>query len=156
MNAIFLYVTTIVMAGLMVGNEFAVSAFVHPSFSQLDDTVHAPSAQSLARIYGRVMPFWYALVLIMTLAVTINLRLARSAALWLAIASAALWALSIVFTLIGPVPINNQVIDWDLEHLPPNWKDLRSRWDRLHAVRVAILFAAFVCLVSACLIMKVT
>lgn len=147
MNATFLYVTTIVIAGLMVGNEFAVSAFVNPSFSQLDDTAHAPTAQSLARIYGRVMPFWYALVLILTVAVSINLRLARSEALWLS---------SIVFTLIGPLPINNQVIGWDLEHLPPNWKDLRSRWDRLHAIRVAILFAAFVCLVNACLIMKVT
>lgn len=156
MNAIFLDVTTVVITGLMVGNEFAVSAFVHPSFSQLDDTAHAPSAQSLARIYGRVMPFWYALVLILTVAVAINLRLARSEALWLAIVSATLWVSSIVFTLIGPVPINNQVINWDLEHLPPNWKDLRSRWDRLHAVRVAILFAAFVCLVSACLMMEVT
>ena len=156
MNAIFLYVTTIVITGLMVGNEFAVSAFIHPSFSQLDDTVHASSAQSLARIYGRVMPFWYALVLILTVAVTINLHLARSEALWLAIMSTTLWILSIVFTLFGPVPINNQVIDWDLEHLPPNWKDLRSQWDRLHAVRVAIVFAAFVCLVSACLMMEVT
>lgn len=156
MNAIFLDVTTVVITGLMVGNEFAVSAFVHPSFSQLDDTAHAPSAQSLARIYGRVMPFWYALVLILAVAVAINLRLARSEALWLAIVSATLWVSSIVFTLIGPVPINNQVINWDLEHLPPNWKDLRSRWDRLHAVRVAILFAAFVCLVSACLMMEVT
>lgn len=156
MNAIFLYVTTIVIAGLMVGNEFAVSAFVNPSFSQLDDTAHAPTAQSLARIYGRVMPFWYALVLILTVAVSINLRLARSETSWLAIVSATLWLSSIVFTLIGPLPINNQVISWDLEHLPPNWKDLRSRWDRLHAIRVAILFAAFVCLVSACLIMKVT
>lgn len=155
MNAIFLYVTTVVITGLMVGNEFAVSAFVHPSFSQLDDPAHASSAQSLARIYGKVMPFWYALVLILTVAVTINLRLAQSEALWLAIASATLWVSSIVFTLIGPVPINNQVINWDLAHLSPNWKDLRSRWDRLHAVRVAIVFAAFVCLVSACLMMKV-
>lgn len=155
MNAIFLSDTTIVIAGLMVGNEFAVSAFVHPSFSQLDDTAHAAAAQSLARIYGRVMPFWYALVLILTVAVSINLRLARPDALWFAIVSATLWLSSIVFTLIGPLPINNQVIGWDLEHLPPNWKDLRSRWDRLHAIRVAILFAAFVCLVSACLIMEV-
>ncbi len=155
MNAIFLYVTTIVITGLMVGNEFAVSAFFHPSFNQLDDTVHASSAQSLARIYGRVMPFWYVLTLILTVAVTINLRLARSETLWLAIMSTILWLSSIVFTLIGLVPINNQVINWDLEHLPPNWKDLRSQWDRLHAVRVAIVFAAFVCLVSACLMMKV-
>lgn len=156
MNTIFFYVTTVVIAGLMVGNEFAVSTFVHPSFSQLDDTAHAPSAQSLARVYGRVMPFWYALVLILTVVVTINLRQAQSEALWLAIVSTALWVLSIVFTLIGPVPINNQVINWDLEHLPPNWKDLRSRWDQLHAVRVAIVFAAFVCLVSACFIAEVT
>ncbi len=124
MNATFLYVTTVIVAGLMVGNEFAVSAFVHPSFSQLDDTAHASSAQSLARIYGRVIPFWYALVLIMTLAVTINLGLARSEVLWLAVVSTALWVLSIVFTLIGPVPINNQVIGWDAERLLDDGTDL--------------------------------
>lgn len=43
----------------MVGNELAVSVFVHPSLNRLDDTTHAPVAQSLARIYGKVMPFWY-------------------------------------------------------------------------------------------------
>lgn len=156
MNAIFLYVITVVIMGLMVGNELAVSAFVNPSLSQLNDTAHAPSAQSLARIYGRVMPYWYALVLILTVIVAINLYQAQSEALWLAIVSIGLWVLSIVFTLIGPVPINNKVIDWDLEQLPPDWKDLRKQWDRLHAIRVTILFAAFVCLVSACFMAQAT
>lgn len=156
MLAIFLHVTAIVIAGLMVGNELAVSVFVHPSLSQLNDTVHAPSAQSLARIYGKVMPFWYGLVLILTVAVAINLHLAWSEAEWIAILSVALWLLSIIFTLIGPVPINNQVIGWDLKHLPPDWKDLRKRWDWLHSIRVGIVFAAFVFLVTACLLAEAT
>lgn len=152
MIAIFLHVAAVVIAGLMVGNELAVSVFVHPSLNRLDDTAHAPAAQSLARIYGKVMPFWYALVLILTTAVATNVRPAWSEAWWLAIVSAALWVLSIVFTLIGPVPINNQVIGWDLDRLPPEWKDLLKRWNQLHAVRVALVLAAFVSLVTACLV----
>lgn len=152
MSAIFLYATAVVSAGLLVGNELAVSVFVHPRLSQLEDRTHAPSVQSLAQIYGKIMPFWYALVLILTAAVTINLRLVRSEALWLSIASVVLWSLSIIFTLIGLVRINNQVIGWDLERLPSNWKDLRKQWDQLHAIRVALLLAAFISLVIACLV----
>jgi hypothetical protein len=68
------------------------------------------------------------------------------------VASALLWFCAIVFTLLGPVRINNEVIGWDLRALPADWKSRRQQWDRLHAVRVCILLAALVCLVVACLI----
>src|SRR5271165_5818489 len=48
------------------------------------------------------------------------------------------------FLAPGPVPINNRVGQWDLNHLPQDWKSDRRRWDMLHAIRIAILFAAFV------------
>ncbi len=58
-----------------------------------------------------------------------------------------LWVLIIVYSLLGPVPINNRVISWDLEHLPQNWQQERQLWDRLNLIRVVIIALAFLCLV---------
>lgn len=146
-----LYTVAIGISGLMVGNELAVSAFVHPQLWKLDDKTHTASVQSLARIYGAFMPFWYALVLLLTVVLTYTLYPDRSTPFWLAVTSMMLWFISIVFTLIGPVRINNEVIHWDLEALPKNWQARRKRWDQLHAFRVFILTVAFICLILACL-----
>ena len=67
-----------------------------------------------------------------------------------ALAAAGLFAAMIVYSLLLPVPINNQVARFRPEALPANWRELRQRWDRLHAFRVAVLAAAFILLVTAC------
>ena len=46
------------VAGLLVGNEFAIAASVHPTLNRLPDHAHAAGASALARLLGRVMPFW--------------------------------------------------------------------------------------------------
>ena len=39
-----LNVFAIIVAGLMVGSELAIAAFVHPTLVRLSDTVHLPAA----------------------------------------------------------------------------------------------------------------
>jgi hypothetical protein len=149
MQFITLQIITVVIAGLMVGNELAVSAFVHPQLYQLDDKCHAATSKALARIYGRIMPVWYALTLLLTIGVGFILRQSQSALFFAAIA-AILWFLSILFSIIGLVPINNQISQLRLESLPDNWKNLRQRWDQFHTIRVSFLTIAFICLTVAC------
>ncbi len=96
MSLLGLYTLAIVASGLMVGNELAVSAFVHPRLRVLDDRTHAAGAQALARIYGAVMPFWYATVLLLTVLTAATMRPAWSGRAWLAVASALLWFCAIV------------------------------------------------------------
>lgn len=148
---IALQTITLVLVGLMVGNELAVAAFVHPQLRTLDDKVHLASAQVLARIYGKVMPFWYALTLILTISIAFLLRQTGSLSFGLAVTSAVFFFVSILLTVIRLVPINDQVSDWDLDRLPNHWKDLRNQWDRLHTLRVLILVIALLCLTIACL-----
>ena len=95
------------------------------------------------------MPFWYALTLVLTIGIVFILRQNQSALFFAAIA-AILWSLLILFTITRLVPINNQISQLKLESLPNDWKDLRQRWDRLHAIRVSFLAIAFVCLTVAC------
>jgi uncharacterized membrane protein len=143
-------VIAIVTAGTLTGIELAVALFVNPRISRLDDAVHVRVAQTLAQILGMVMPFWYGLTLLLALAVTFIAHPPRSTPWWLALASTVLWALIIVYSLLLPVPINNQVARWQPDSLPANWRDLRCRWDLLHAIRVVFLVVALILLVASC------
>ena len=131
----------LLVAGAMAGNELAV-AFVNAQLARLDDRTYARADQSLATFFGRVMPFWYALTFALSLAVLVLDRAAGTAAWWLTAAAAVLLAATIAATLVALVPINNRVRRWDLDRLPPDWREESRRWDARHHVRVAVLLLA--------------
>ena len=127
----------IVVAGTLTGSELAVAVFFHPCISRLEDAVHIRAAQTLAKVLGRVMQFWYPLTFLFALALTLVAHATRSTPWWLALTSTVLLALISVYSVLLPVPINNQVARWQPDSVPANWRDLRRRWDLLHAIRVA-------------------
>jgi hypothetical protein len=145
-------IVAIVVAVAMAGNEFAVAVFFHPRISRLEDAVHVRAAGTLARSLGAVMPFWYALSLLLSLAVAFLAQPTWDTPRWLALGSAALFAAVSVFSVVSLVPINNLVAHLDPDSLPPNWRELRHRWDRLHGIRVGILFIAAILLVASCVL----
>jgi hypothetical protein len=140
----------IVVAGTLTGSELAVAVFFHPGISRLEDVVHIRAAQALAKVLGMVMSFWYPLTLLLALAVTFVAHTARSTPWWLALAATVLFALISVYSVLLPVPINNQVARWQTDSVPANWRDLRRRWDLLHAIRVVFLVVALILLVASC------
>lgn len=109
------------------------------------------AVQPLAAVLGAVMPFWYAATLLGSLAVAFLARPAGAPGHGLALSAAGLFAAMIIYTLLLPVPINNQVTRWRSEAPPANWRELRRRWNQLHALRVVVLAAALILLVAACL-----
>jgi len=138
-----LSVVAIIVAGLMVGSELAIAMFVHPTLDRLPDQVHLPAASALARAQGRVMPFWYILVFLLTLAeVVIQWRQSGRLPICIVI-SAVLWMLAILYSVIALVPINNRL----KSNPPPDWKMYRRRWDLLHRWRVVLLTIAFAFLI---------
>jgi len=50
---------------------------------------------------------------------------------------------AVVFSLLGPVPINNRIARWTLETLPEDWRAQERRWDVYHALRTTGLIVAF-------------
>ena len=144
-----LEVAAIVIAGTMTGNEIAVAAFFHPRISRLEEAVHARAAQTLASVLGAAMPFWYGLTFLLSLMVTFTAHVTWSKSWWLALGSTALWAVMIIYSLLLPVPINNQIARWKPDSLPANWRELRRRWDTLHVVRVCFLVVALILLVAS-------
>ena len=142
-----LSVVAIIAAGLMVGSELAIAAFVHPTLDKLPDDVHLPAASALARVLGTVMPFWYNFTLLLTLAEgVIQWHQSGRLPIWLA-TSALLWILAIVYTLIALVPVNNRIKSWETFTPPPDWKTYRHRWDLHHRWRVVLLTIAFAFLI---------
>src|SRR5258707_5497402 len=118
----------ILVSGTMVGNEFAIATFVHPSFTKIADSAHAAAASSIARLLGRVMPFWYALVLLLSVAdAALRWRSFQQLDTWLLVSSA-LWGAAIVYTVIWLVPINNRVGSWTPDFSPPGWREDRKQW----------------------------
>jgi len=141
-------VMAVLVLAALAGNEFAIAAFVHPVLTRLDDATHSRAVQPLARITGRAMPGWYAAALVLS-AACILFRTAGSASWWLSLSAAVLVGGSILFTFIGPLPINSRVAKWDLNDLPTGWRTDRSRWDRMHQARVAVLVVAASLLAAA-------
>ena len=139
---------TITLTGLMVGNEVAVAAFIHPAISRLPPTQHLAAAAAIARILGRVMPFWYALGLVGLLA-ELWLHHGEPGELPLLLAAVVLWALTILATLVFLVPRNNRIAAAQPDRPYPTWQADRATWDTLHRVRVALLTLAFVLLLLA-------
>ncbi len=142
-----LNVVAIIVAGLMVGSELAVAAFVHPTLDKLPDDVHLPVASALARALGSFMPFWYILVFLLTLAeVYIQWHQSGRLPIWIA-TSAVLWVLASLYSVTALVPINNRIASWKKVTPPADWKKFRGRWDLHHRWRVVLLTIAFAFLI---------
>jgi uncharacterized membrane protein len=142
-----LNVVAIIVAGLMVGCELAIAAFIHPTLNTLPDGVHLPAASAIARVMGAAMPFWYALTLLLTVAEAVaGWHQSGHVPFWFG-GSAILWTTAIVYTLICLVPINNRIASWEKSTAPADWKIYRSRWDLFHRWRVVELTIAFTLLI---------
>ena len=142
-----LNVVAIVVAGLMVGCELSIAAFIHPTLDTLPEEVHLQAASAIARVMGAAMPFWYALTLLLTVVEgAIYWHTSGRLPTWI-VASSVLWMLVIVCTVTILVPINNRIASWETSAPPADWKRSRSRWDLLHRRRVVVLAIAFVLLI---------
>jgi hypothetical protein len=141
-------IATAAVTGLLAGNELAVAAFVHPQLHKLDKSTHVRIAPLLAHVLGRVMPLWYALALVMILGAAYEHRpFSNGSGLFISLA-AALWALTIVFSVTMLVPINNRIAKLDPDQPYDCWLEDRSRWDQLHQLRVILLIMAFLLLLT--------
>ncbi len=133
----------VLVTAFLTGSELAIGVFVHPVLSKLQDAAHAEAAKPLARLLGKVMPFWYAAALLLVV-VALFARAVGTWSWWACLSSAALLAVTVPFSLICLVPINNRVAAWDLNALPGDWKSDRRKWDQYHAIRIVILILASV------------
>jgi uncharacterized membrane protein len=138
---------TIVFAGLMVGNELAISAFVNPAIWRLESGPQGQALSILARSLGRAMPVWYGLCLAL-LALESFLHRHRDGFVPL-LAATLIWVGVIVFSIGMLVPINDRIASLNTAAPTPGWKQDHRKWDSLHRVRILLLTAALFVLTNA-------
>ncbi|MFJ9419229.1 anthrone oxygenase family protein [Streptomyces sp. NPDC101227] len=142
-----LAIVTVVVVGMLVGVEFAVAVFVNPILDRLPDNGGVAARSDGARVLGRVMPFWYI--------GSVVLGAVRAVQTWgdagagLVATATGLLVLSVLMSIALLVPINSRVARWTQDGVPADWKQQVGRWDRFHYVRVGVIVAAFVLLVTA-------
>ena len=137
-------VVTILCIGLMIGAEFTVSAFINPILQQLGETAQAHATRLFARKLGAIMPFWYALCLLLLISETIVVWHAPGMAFL--VSASAIWAAVIVLTLMFLVPINNRIANADSGAFTDALRREHTKWDILHRGRVLALSVAMICL----------
>jgi len=141
--SLILQVFAVVVLGLMCGSELNVAAFSHPTLNGLSTETHIPVRSSLASLLGRVMPFWMASSALLNLLLLLPFAQLNQPAWHLAAIAFAIQVFAILFSLAGPVPINNRIARWTPESLPDNWRAQEHRWDLYHWLRTCILVVAF-------------
>lgn len=140
---LLLDVLTIVSIALLMGAEFAVSAFVNPVLWKLDPAARMQATRLFAALLGAVMPFWYGLNLLLLLAEAITRRHHAGLSLLITVA-AIIWAAVIAFSVLALVPINNRMAQLGPDS--PGVDALREhkRWDALHRIRVLAVCVSFI------------
>jgi uncharacterized membrane protein len=142
-----LQLLSILVLGLMCGSELNVAAFAHPMFNRQPLEVHVRMRSSLAMLLGRVMPFWMAGSTLLNLLLLLPSEHLNESAWRLAAVALAIQIFAVVFSLVGPVPINNRIAKWTPESLPEDWRAQEHRWDLYHWLRTSGLVVAFALLV---------
>ncbi len=132
----------VVITGLMVGVELAVAIFFNPLIDRLPDEGFRAARAGAGRVLGTVMPFWYAVSLLLLGALAIQERSAPHD--WLTGIAAGLMAVVILMTVTILVPLNNRIGKW--QTTAEVSRELAARWDRRHQLRVVLLLTVFVLL----------
>jgi len=138
---------TVILAGSMVGNELAVTAFFNPAAWRLESKLQAQALSILAGSLGRVMPVWYGLCFGL---LGLELFLHRhQPVLVLLLTATLIWAGVIIFSISALVPINNRIASLNTAAPTPGWKQDHKKWDSLHRIRLLLLAVALVALTYA-------
>jgi len=141
-----LQILTVLVLGLMCGSELNVAVFGHPTLNRQPLDAHILVRSSFAALLGRVMPFWMSGATLLNLLLLFPFAHLSAKAWRLAEIALIIQIGAVVFSLVGPVPINNRIARWTPQTLPDNWKLQEHRWDVYHWLRTSGLIVAFVLL----------
>lgn len=138
-----LHLLAVLVLGLMCGSELNVAVFGHPSLNRQSIEVHIPVRATFAAMFGRVMPFWMTGSTLLNLLLLLPFEHLREASWRLAATALAIQIFAVLFSLLGPVPINNRIARFTPTSLPNDWRGLEHRWDLYHWIRTGSLVVAF-------------
>ncbi|MBA2715317.1 MAG: DUF1772 domain-containing protein [Rubrobacteraceae bacterium] len=143
----------LVLVGMLTGNEFSGFVAIYPALGRTSPMTRLEAEQAIYRRLGRIMPFYMVSTLASFLPVLILQRRPGSPAFRFTLAGMACYFAMVTITRRGNLPINARIEELPMEEASfEEFRELRERWDRLHAVRnvlnVAGLLFACLCALS--------
>jgi len=102
-----LYLFAVLALGLMCGSELNVAAFAHPTLERQPPGVRILLRSSFASLFGRVMPFWMPGSTLLNLLLLLPFEHLSKSSRRLAAVALGIQIFAVVFSLVGPVPINS-------------------------------------------------
>ena len=149
MSSRFVRFTNLVLAGMLAGNEFGTWAAVHPALGKLGPAERIRAEQEITRRFAAIMPAWMGSTVVSSVLALLFSR--GTTGVRSTLFGTACFAGMLASTRMGNVPINERVLEMDPEKDQVEFAELRKRWDRLHALRVALNVAGLASLVAGAL-----
>lgn len=137
-----LLVVQLVLVGLLAGEELIIRWGVQPAMTALPDEIHVRTRIALVKSLKVVVPILIVPTVLASVAVLVKAG-ADDGFGWRIGAIAAL-AVFVLASVLGTVPINIGVNDWDPADPPADWKRVVVRWERVDVLRSSAASVAFV------------
>lgn len=135
----------LVLAGMLTGNEFGTFAGIYPALDRISPMARLEAEQGVYRRMGGIMPFYMISTLASFLPVLVLQRRPGSPAFRFTLAGLMCFVAMVVITRRGNLPINARIEELPTEEASlDEFRELRERWDRLHAARNVLNVAGLV------------
>jgi len=138
----------LVLTSLSMGVHFGTWLTEAPLRETRSGPLFTEVQQGRDRVAARIMPI-LGNAAILSVAVCVVLVRAIPWAFVLTLIALVLLIGDMTVTLAGNVPINKQVQSWNIAAPPPEWANLRDRWERFHTIRTVLIVSGFALLASS-------
>lgn len=141
----------LLLASVLVGNEFGSWVGFHPALGTLQTGAQIQAEQALTRRYGRLMPGLMTATIVSCLPLLSLIQDRRSVAFRGALGGMLSFLAMLGVTFVGNMPINRRVLALSADAQPADWRALRTRWDRWHTLRNGLNFSGLALLLVSTL-----
>ena len=132
----------LLLVALVVGVYWGPWVALTRSLARLDVEIFLPTVKQLNANLGGLMTVLVPLALLAQVGMLVVDFGRGPLSFTLAAIALLLFIVTVVVTVLTEVPIVKQVVTWEVETVPANWRVLRDRWVSFHLLRVIAGIAA--------------
>ena len=126
----------LLLVALVVGVYWGPWVALTRSLARLDVEIFLPTVKQLNANLGGLMTVLVPLALLAQVGMLVVDFGRGPLSFTLAAIALLLFIVTVVVTVLTEVPIVKQVVTWEVETVPANWRVLRDRWVSFHLLRV--------------------
>ena len=140
--------TSIVLSALVAGMFYGPWAALSRSMSSFTPEVFLAIVDRMNRNMAPLMTPLMPASLLSILPVLLLSYRTMPVTFYLYATAFALFIAALMVTVFVEVPIVEEIVRWDVSHLPADWQRVRDRWVRFHVARVVAGLVGLVLLVA--------